>query len=196
MSYYSRFFIDNKFSPFKTSVSKRQAISESRYSKNNVYFEKKEDNFIFKIVSFKEAFAYRKKLRNIIYDVFKEENRGIFLKISQKEFDYIFKEYAKKKIYFVCLCFKASRIVGFCFFAKDNSETAKNIVLKTMGVLSSYRGRNIGNILLQKVADFARNINYQYFIYSTIDIDNLVSNRLFEVENGIIRFYHTYVLNK
>lgn len=195
-AYYCKFFEYNKFKVYKINLSKKQPILKSKYFNNDSCLnEKNNAEFIFKIEPFKKAFIYKKQLREIVYQTFKDENKSIFLKINQKEFDYIFKNYTKGNKYFICFCFKKKKIIGFCFFAKDGLSHQKSIVIKTMGVLPSFRRRNVGNTLLWNVAKFAQNIEFKNFIYSTIGIDNVSSNKLSGTKTNVIRKYYTYIFN-
>jgi GNAT superfamily N-acetyltransferase len=113
-----------------------------------------------------------KTIADISRQVFKD-NWG-YTELNDQEFTGLYSAgEINKNLNALYLLYKGDAIIGFCSTFKENDST---LLLKTICVLSEYRGLGLGNALAYKIHEDAKKDGIKKIIYALMREGNSISN--------------------
>jgi GNAT superfamily N-acetyltransferase len=157
-----------------------------------------EQGYVYESINEKNLKKSISDIYNLTCDIFSDAYS--FYKISLQEFIFNTEKYmdTKNNPYTFILKNPEGDPIGFFFADVDRYSKDRNrVVLKTMGVLSKYRGMGLGSTMLYFVYDQARKAGANELIFSTMAIDNKRVLSITDTDGGlpIYRKYEVYKKN-
>ncbi|MFA6295509.1 MAG: GNAT family N-acetyltransferase [Candidatus Paceibacterota bacterium] len=174
LGYYRDLFLNNGFDVGHQNITTTESIEKTKIKDYNSFYSKSiNDGYSYQLLSeenFKESIGDIYSLTSKIF-----EGSYSFYKISEEEFLYFAEQYTQiPKPYYVFLLKNSEhKSVGFFFAMPDIFNlNEKSLVLKTIGLLPEYQGKNLGSAMLYFVYMKAEKDGFKKFIFSTMSVDN------------------------
>lgn len=163
--------------------SKSLNLLEEKINKNNIIIRKfNKNNYISDL----------EKIYNISIKSF--DKNPFYTEIPKKDFLEQYEKYIKMADEdFILIAEKGEEAIGFIFCIPDLKNTKLDtVIVKTVAVLPDYKEFAIGNILLKKIANIAKNKNFKKWIFAFMYSNNTSQKMAKRNRTEIIREYVLY----
>lgn len=190
--YYRDLFRSYGFSVAQRNVSTIRSLEDSAFGQFGIDLSRSEEEGI----AFESLGESGEAAEEAIYELTKAIffDTWSFVPVSRKEFEYMLGVIAPLLDGDLVIVARSPQRmpVGFCFSAPDlYAAVTPRLVLKTLGVLPSFRGKGIGRALLHRLYDAAVQKGYPAVIASTMRIGNEPVRRIIGPAD-IYREYEVY----
>ena len=174
LEYYRDLFLKKGFSVGHQNITTIESIEKTKIKDyDNYYLQSIEAGYSYHLLSEENAKEIISDIYSLTSEIFKDGYS--FYKISKEEFMYFAGQYTQipKPHYIFVLKNPEHESVGFFFAIPDlfNRESG-GVVLKTIGLLPEYRGKNLGSAMFYYIYKEAKKDGFKKLIFSTMSIDN------------------------
>jgi len=197
LEYYRELFLKNGFYVGHQNMTTTEFIEKTKIKDFvNFYSKSIEDGYSYQLLTKENARENIHDIYSLTSEIFKDGYS--FYKISEEEFLYFAEQYTQtpKPHYIFLLKNADNKSVGFFFAIPDLfNPNAKGVVLKTMGLLPEYQGKNLGSAMLYFVYKEAKNDGFEKLIFSTMSVDNERIKSITDQNDIPYRKYEVYEKN-
>lgn len=197
LEYYRGLFLGNGYSVGHQNMTTTESIEKTKIKNfDNFYSKSIEDGYSYQLLTTENAQESVRDIYSLTSKIF--ECGYSFYKISEEEFLYFAEQYTQipKPHYIFILKNSEQKSVGFFFAIPDLfNPMTKAVVLKTMGLLPEYQGKNLGSAMLHFVYKEAKKDGFEKLIFSTMSVDNEHIKSITDQNQTPYRKYEVYEKN-
>jgi len=195
LMYYRELFLNGGYVVDHQNITISESIEKTKIRNYEKYYSQSiADGYRYQTLTSENAMECVHDIYALTSTIF--EGSYSFCKITEEEFLYFAEQYTKNhgQNYIFILKNADDVSVGFFFAMPDLfNHREKSVVLKTMGLLPPYQGKNLGSAMLYFVYQEAKRGGYERLISSTMSVDN---NRILSIADQNTVPYRKYEVFK